>query len=49
MLHDIYTCREDKIELAKKEKDVKKKKEKEEKKKAEEMREAALAGIRSEH
>ena len=48
MLHDIYTYREDKIELAKKEKDLKKKKEKE-KKKAEEMREAALAGITSEH
>ena len=46
MLHDIYTYREDKIELAKKEKDLKKK---EEKKKAEEMREAALAGITSEH
>ena len=26
MLHDIYTYREDKIELAKKEKDLKKKK-----------------------
>ena len=48
MLHDIYTYREDKMELAKKEKDLKKKKEKE-KKKAEEMREAALAGITSEH
>ena len=36
------------MELAKKEKDLKKKKEKE-KKKAEEMREAALAGITSEH
>ena len=35
--------------LKKKEKDLKKKKEKEEKKKAEEMREAALAGITSEH
>ena len=49
MLHDIYTYREDKIELEKKEKDLKKKKEKEEKKKAEEMREAALAGITIEH
>ena len=42
MLHDIYTYREDKKELAEKEKDLKKKR-------AEEMREAALAGIRSEH
>ena len=41
MLHGIYTYTEDKIELAKKEKDLTKKKEKEEKKKAEEMREAA--------
>ena len=49
MLHDIYTYREDKKELAEKEKELKKKKEKEEKKKAEEMREAALAGIRGEH
>lgn len=52
MLHDIYTYREDKIELAKKKKKKRaeiEKKEKEGKKKAEEMREAALAGITSEH
>jgi len=49
LLHDIYTYRENKRELAKKEKDLKKKKEKEEKKKAEEMREAALAGITCKH
>ena len=49
LLHDIYTYREDKKELAEKEKDLNKKKGKEKKKKPEEMREAAFAGIRSEH